>query len=586
MRRVFALLLCAILTSACALGGKRAQERPNILVIVADDLGYSDIGAFGGEIETPNLDALARRGVRFTDFHTAAACSPTRAMLLTGANPHRVGYATMAGDQTPAQLGQPGYEAFLNSATITIPQLLRDSGYLTVLSGKWDMGGRRDEALWPNQRGFEESFALIEGAADHFEALPALEEHDRPTYVENGARINLPPDFYSSRTYAERMAAMLHRHQHEERPFFAYLAFTAPHWPLQAPAETIARYEARYAAGYDTLRAARIARMREIGIIGDAPPAARNPLIAPAWEELTPEMRQLETRRMAIYAAMVEEMDRAIGVVLDQLRATGELDNTLVVFMSDNGPEGSNPLDWGWYDWAESSRDLSVANMGGRRSYAWQGPGWGQVSATPFSYFKFFAHEGGTRAPAIVAWPEHAQRGASEAGFASVLDLAATIVDAAGAEHPNGASYNGAPTLPLEGRSLTPVLSGRTDEIRPDLPMVWELYNRRAVRLGDWKIVSANRPWGSGAAHWQLYNVERDPAEQHDLAAEHPQHVSRLNDIFEQYRRANGLILDDAFAVPPTNTDSHYRWLPPEMRHPGYAGPSASREPHRIDTMN
>lgn len=584
MNKAHWLIALATLSSACVTP-LAESARPNILIIIADDLGYSDIGAFGGEIETPNLDIIASAGVRLSDFHAASACSPTRAMLLTGANPHRVGYATMAGDQTPAQQGQPGYEAFLNNATVTIPQLLRDAGYLTLLSGKWDMGGRRNEALWPNSRGFEESFALVEGAADHFDALPALEEHDRPTYVENGARVALPADFYSSRTFADRLIAMLQRHETDERPFFGYLAFTAPHWPLQAPPDTIAKYEQRYAAGYEAIRAARLERQRSLGLI-DGEPAALNPVIAPAWSTLSPEVRALEVRRMAVYAAMVDEMDRAIGRVLSHLRERGELNNTLVVFMSDNGPDGSNPLDWGWYDWAERDRDLSVVNMGGRRSYVWQGPGWGQVSATPFSFFKFFVHEGGTRVPAIVSWPDRGQRGAHEAGFATALDLAATILDAAEVTHPNGAAYRGAPTLPLEGRSMRPLIEGRSDEIRTDLPMVWELYNRRAVRLGDWKIVSANRPWGDGAARWRLYNVEHDAGEQHNLAATYPDRVTQLNEIFERYRQENGLILDDAFAVPATNTDSHYRWLPPEMRRQGYNGPSATREPDRIDTTN
>lgn len=537
------------------------DQRPNILVVVADDLGYSDIGPFGGEIHTPTLDTLASEGMVLTDYRVHMACSPTRAMLLTGLDSHRVGYGTMTDEFTPETLGQPGYETLLNQEVTTIGQHLQQAGYHTYIAGKWDMGGRGDTALWPVNRGFDESFVLVEGSGSHYTNRGALYGLDFVTYVENDHKVDLPDDFYSSKHYADKMIEFIDRHSTDDQPFFGMLTFTAPHYPLQAPAEYIERYDGVYEVGYETIRQARLHRMRELGIIAtDARTAVPNELY-PNWDVLSPQMKEIEVRRMQIYAGMVEAMDYHLGRIIDRLKASGEWENTVLFFFSDNGPEGGNPLDWGgtaWYDWAEASFDLSPENMGLKNSYAWTGPGWALVSSTPHRDSKAFPGDGGIRSPAIVSAPGLVQAGSISSAQVNLLDFLPTVLELADVPISE--------VTALPGRSMVPVFTGKANAIRePGDYLGLELWARRAVIQGDWKITWVNEPWGL-EDQWSLYQLSADPAEQNDLAASQPEKLAEMRLLWDEYVKENGVIPISVYPMGYTNSLSHYDWLPPSMR--------------------
>jgi arylsulfatase A-like enzyme len=536
---------------------------PNILLILADDLGYSDVGAFGSEISTPNIDRLAREGVRLANFHAHIACSPSRAMLLTGVESHLAGFGTMAGDETPEQRGQPGYETRLNFRVLTVADLLRATGYRTYVTGKWDMGVA--DEFTPDKRGFDRSFVLLNGSADHFEAAAAM-EGVMPAYREDGRPVELPRDFYSSDAFTQRMIEFIGERGRDAAPFFALVAYTAPHYPLQAPPAYLDRQVGRYDAGYTAIREARIRRQRALGILPATVTPAPQHGYFPSWEALGSDLRALEARRMEIHAAMIESMDANIGRLLRHLEARGDLDETLVLFLSDNGAEGGNPLEWGWARWAEATKDLSFGRMGHPRSYVWLGPGWAHVSATPWKLFKGYATQGGLVVPAIVRYPGSAGPGTVSHAFATVLDVLPTFLDLARAQHP-GTPFEGRELhVPKAGRSLLPLLRGDVAAVHPpDAVTGWELWNRRALRKGNWKIVWSNAPWGRGLRAWSLYDLASDPTELHDLADTRPDKLVELLAAWRQYVAANGVIEVDDFVIGGgANSFHHYEWRPPQ----------------------
>jgi arylsulfatase A-like enzyme len=529
-----------------------ADQRPNVLLIVADDLGYSDIGAFGGEIATPHLDQLARSGLRLSQFYASPFCSPTRAMLLSGADNHRVGFGSMAELMTPQQRSHPGYEGYLSDRVLPFPQLLRDAGYHTYMVGKWHLGVREEHA--PNRRGFEQSYAMLNGGAGHFDQSGIItQDPDKAPvalYRDNGQDVKIPTEgFYSSEFFASKLIAYLDADKADGKPFFGYLAFTAPHWPLQAPDEYIRKYEGKYDVGYDVIRERRLTRMKALGLVPkDMQAYVGNPAW-PRWKQLTPQQQRIESKRMAVYAAMVEAMDAQIGRVLEHLRRTGQLDNTLVVFMSDNGADGNTVLDEGaTREWARRHRDNSVENTGRPGSFAEYGPGWAQVGSTPFNMYKAFMFEGGIAVPAIFNMPGKAAAGAISRAPAHVTDIAPTVLELAGVRHP-GARYQGREVVPLEGRSMLGLLSGRQPQVHDEFVHGWEFNGRRALRKGDWKIVQANKPWGTG--QWQLFNVAGDRAELQDLAKRHPAKLKELLADYERYARANGVVEFEGLAERP-----------------------------------
>lgn len=519
-------------------------KRPNILLIVADDLGYSDIGAFGGEISTPNLDQLAQGGLRMTNFYASPFCSPTRAMLMSGVDNHRAGFGSMAELLTPAQRSKPGYEGYLNDSVVAFPGLLRDAGYHTYMAGKWHLGVKEEHS--PGQRGFERSYALVQGGASHFDQTGIITDDPDKTpkalYRENGKAVDIPSQgFYSSEFFASKIISQIDSNKGDGKPFFAYLAFTAPHWPLQAPDEDIKKYEGKYDVGYDVIRAQRLARMKQLGIVPkDMQPFTGNS-VWPTWQQLTPLQKAVESKRMAVYAAMVDAMDAQIGRVVDYLKRTGEYDNTLIFFMSDNGADGNSVLDEAAdREWVLRHADNSLENTGRKGSFVEYGPGWAQVSSTPFHLYKAFAYEGGIAVPGIVVMPGHLRSGQTSVVPAHVTDVAPTILELAGVKKP-GTRYQGRSVFPMTGASMLSFLNGESQVIhKGQFQEGWELNGRKAMRKGDWKIAYANKPWGSG--QWELYNVAKDRSELHNVAEKHPQKVKELVAEYEKYKQENGVV--------------------------------------------
>ncbi|KAB2969460.1 arylsulfatase [Zoogloea sp.] len=570
------LLLATLWAPALALAAPAAKpdsapaKRPNILLIVADDLGYTDLGSFGAEISTPNLDALARTGVRMTSFYAAPFCSPTRAMLLSGSDNHLVGFGDMAELITAEQKGKPGYEGYLNDRVVPMAQILKDGGYRTLMAGKWHLGV--PEQFSPATRGFEQSYAMVMGGASHWgdqSGIVALDPAKPPkaVYRENGKAIDIPRDgFYSSVAFTDKLLEYMKNGEDSGKPFFAYLAFTAPHWPLHAPDEDIAKYEGRYKEGYDRLRKERLERMKKLGLVPADTPVYEGHPYWPRWDSLTPEQQASEARRMTVYAAMIDNMDRQIGRVLDYLKQKGELDNTFVFFMSDNGADGNSVYDVGrTREWIHKDMDNSTANIGKPGSFIEYGPGWAQVGSTPFKLYKSFMYEGGISVPAI-AWGPGIGGGTIKREFAHVMDVAPTIYQIAGVTHP-GTEYQGREVLPLRGKSMLPYLQGKAPGVRGKNDVVgWELGGRKALRKGDWKIVYANTPWGEGT--WELYNIAKDRTESRNLATAQPAKLKELLADWKQYVAETGTLEIDNLANRPgySNGGKYYEDLSIEVR--------------------
>jgi arylsulfatase A-like enzyme len=520
------------------------HRRPNFLLIVADDLGFSDLGAFGGEIDTPHLDALARTGVRLTDFHSAPTCSPTRAMLMTGTDPHIAGIGTMLEVALPGFAGAPGYEGHLNERVVTVTELLRDAGYHTVLSGKWHLGETATSR--PHARGFERSFAFLPAGGSHY----GLGEVNRfaiveSMYEEDGAQVkSLPEDFYSSDHFATKLIEYL-REAPKERPFFAYLAFTAPHYPLQAPAAEIAKYRGRYAHGPDVLRDRRLLAQKALGLCPEDVRAHPVEASAPQWAELSAAEQAWSARTMEVYAAMVDRMDQNVGRVIEQLRQSGELDNTVILFLSDNGAEGAVVEAMPIFGPIIAERvnryyDNSIDNLGSRTSCCWYGPRWAQAATAPARLHKAYTAEGGIRVPAFVTGPRIKHRSEISAVFTTAMDITPTLLELAGVTHP--ANYRGRAVHPPRGRSMAEWLRGAADAVhKPDAETGWELFGRRAIRKGSWKALWLPEPVGTG--NWQLYDLSTDPGETRDLATTRPEVLGELMLAWQRYVAQTGVVL-------------------------------------------
>jgi arylsulfatase len=510
---------------------------PNILLIVADDLGYSDIGAHGGEIPTPTIEALARNGMLLTNFHSSLACSPTRAMLMSGVDNHRAGLGVMGPPSRPDQRGQPGYEGYLNFRVASLADLMTDAGYNTYMTGKWHLGTTVETG--PLARGFKKAFVSLDGAA-HLGNLswngPGL-----APYRDGEALVNVGDDFYTTRFYTERMIQYIEEDRGENKPFFAYLAYTAPHWPLQAPESSIARFRGKYDAGYQVVYRQRLERLKSLGLIDDKTMPVDDGDLQAAWERLTPEEKKIESRKMEIYAAMVSDLDFYIGRMIEYLKTIGEFENTFILFISDNGAEASRreivrPLS----DWVAKCCDNSYDNLGRGNSYVMYGPNWARVSAAPLRRSKGTAYQGGIRVPAFAHYPERVAPGTRSQAFGSVMDLLPTFLELAGAEPPRD-RYRGRDILPVAGKSLLPVLTGAADAVHAgDEYMGWELYGHRAIRQGDWKIVWD--PTERDQARWRLFNLAADPGENHDLAEQNPEKLESMTRLWDDYAKTNGVI--------------------------------------------
>lgn len=516
----------------------QGATRPNILLIVADDLGYSDLGAFGGEIQTPNLDRLALSGVRLTNFYAAPTCSPARSMLMSGTDSHIAGLGEMAEFSTPETKRKPGYEGYLNHRVYSVAELLKNSGYHTYMAGKWHLG--YEESQSPAARGFDRSFALLEGGASHFDATGPTSQQPVVHFREGFEVTSIPDDFYSSEFYAGKIMEYIDSVQ-DDAPFFAYLAFTAPHWPLQAPDQDIEKYRGKYDAGYDLLRKQRFEGLKKAGLIPQQDKLPEPGLNLPTWESLSSEQKKISARKMEVYAGMVDNLDHQIGKVIQYLKSSGKYDNTVVIFLSDNGADGmpiqSLPMFSQWL----TRFDNSYQNIGHKNSFVSYGQGWALASSAGFRLFKGFTSEGGIRVPAIVFGGATGNRGVVSDSFATVMDIAPTLLEYAGID---ADSYRGenARRAPLKGESMVALLEGRSSRVHDEKFSVgWELFNRRAVRQGNWKLLGLAPPFGNG--QWQLYDLEDDPYESRDLSAERPRMLEDMIGQWQQYVADNGINL-------------------------------------------
>ncbi|MEM8981799.1 MAG: arylsulfatase [Pseudomonadota bacterium] len=543
MTRSLALVLSTILFAAC--GTEKplpavSDNRPNILLIVADDLGYSDLGVYGSEIETPIIDSLASSGTVLTNFYAAPTCSPSRAMLLTGIDSHRVGLGTMMERRTDVHVGRPGYEGQLRTDVLTIAERLRTTGYRTYMAGKWHLGHTAETN--PAARGFDRSFALLDGGAFHMnsrpQANPVLSGIDVARYTEDGRPVALPDNYYSTQHFTDRLLTYIGDLSGRRKPFFAYLAFTAPHFPLQAPAESIARQAGRYDAGYEAIDTARLERMRALGVLSSS---FSRPMLSASmpWRDLSTDAQAREARRMEVYAAMIADVDRHIGRVIDHLRARGELDNTYIFVLSDNGPEGRNVSQAipSIGEWPERCCDNTIDNLGAANSFIWLGENWGRVSAAPFRGQKGNTTDGGLRVPAIVSHSGSDFAHRYSDAFVTIRDILPTILDIATVGIDTSAERVG--PIPT-GASLLPYLTGSSATVHDtDYTAAWELSGRRAVKRGSWKLVW---DWDSfGLRDWALYDTARDPGERDDVREQQPEIFRELQSAWAAYVREQGV---------------------------------------------
>lgn len=525
-----------------------ATKQANILLIVADDLGFTDLGCYGSEIKTPNIDALAKNGIRNTSLCTAPTCSPSRAMLYTGVTTHRNGYGTMEGDWADNQVGLKGYEGHLNFDVVTFPKLLEDAGYHTSIAGKWHQAFPPvTKEQWAFNRGFTRSFCFQQGGGGHFfDKQPLLSFIKESIYVEDSNYVEtLPKDFYSSKNYTDKSIQFINESQDKNQPFFHFLSFTAPHWPLQIPDEHADLYKGKYDDGYEVLAKKRFAKGKQLGVI---PQNATLPSLSPnvkPWNELTATEKQQTSRSMEIYAAMIERLDVNVGRVIQHLKDIGEYENTMIVFMADNGAEGNSIL--GYEDteeWVAKTFDNSLENMGKINSYIELGAGWGQVSSLPYKWYKAFATEGGVRVPAIFHYPKMIKKDVEiNYDFISIMDLAPTFLELANVEHP-GTMYKDRKIFPMNGLSFLSWLKDDAAQIHDkDKAHVWELYGRRGVRKGDWKAEWMEKPYGNN--DWELYNLTNDITQEKNLAKENPEKLQELIEAWDHYAKVNNVTLPD-----------------------------------------
>lgn len=507
MRRI--LLLLQILTAAWS-AVFAAESRPNVIVILADDMGYSDLGVYGSEIPTPNLDGMAREGARFARFYNTGRCCPTRAALLTGVYQHQAGVGHMVDDyakQARARLNSPAYTTKLNDRCVTIGEVLSGAGYDTFMVGKWHVGSARD--AWPDRRGFTRSFCVVGGAMNYFGSGI---QHAGPNLMQlalDGQPWAMPDEgFYSTDAFTDQAIAFVRERKDPARPFFLYLAYNAPHWPLHALPEDIARHRGKYREGFEKIRARRLERQIAAGLFPQGTPlpdpdapAARN------WATFSEAQKDEWDLRMAIYAAQVERMDNGIGRLLEALKAAGADENTLVMFLSDNG--GCHEL---------IDKGKPGAALGTRDSYSSYRRAWSQVSNTPLRMHKHWTHEGGIATGCVARWPAAIKPGTFTREVAHVIDIMPTALDVAGVKYPS--SFNGREVTPLEGISFVPALKG--ESLQRSQPLFWEHEGNRAVREGKWKLVS------KFPEDWELYDLEADPTELKDLAKDQAAKVQQL----------------------------------------------------------
>lgn len=540
MKKLSAGIVSGLALVSCNQDGskKAAQDqRPNFIVIVADDLGYTDIGPYGGNIRTPVLDSLASQSLLFSNFHVLPTSSPTRSCLLTGNDNHVTGLGIMSEMDYPVLHNQklPGYSGHLSNQVVTIPELLKANGYHTYMAGKWHLGEEKGQD--PYDRGFEETFCLGTGGGSHWNDSRPLAPPQSMTYTRNGREVSLPEDFYSSKNYTDSVIAFIDRNRADRHPFFLYMSYTAVHDPLHVPKEYIEKYKGKFDLGWDSLRSIRTDNLKKAGLLPAdfRLPESKN---IPRWATLSAQDKKLIAKDMEVYAGMLEYLDLSIGRLLGYLKKEGLYDNTMVIFLSDNGANGAMATAYpgnadGKYI---ATFDNSMENRGLKNSYIETGPGWAQASSGPYRMFKSFTTEGGIRAPMMIKMAGTGKyQGEWNRGFVHVSDIMPTILELANVSYPE--KYNDQPVHPLIGKSIVPVLKGDSVTVHANDGMGYELFEMKAYIQGKWKILRLPQPYGTGA--WQLFDLERDPGETQDLSAEFPAVRDDLIKKWTEYARQN-----------------------------------------------
>ena len=515
--------------------------RPNIVFILADDLGYTDIAPYGSEVNTPSLSALAEQGVRFTNFHTAANCAPARAMLLTGVDSHLAGVPNIPEMLAPQQRVHANYQGVLGDDVVTVATLLEDAGYHTYMAGKWHLG--MEPSKRPSRRGFQRTMAMMDSGADNWEQRPYIALYDQANWFADGERFTLPEDFYSSRFLVEKMIEFIDSNLQDDKPFFAYLPFMAVHSPVQAPQQYTDRYMDLYDSGWDALRQQRMERASALGIVPPDTPMVRMATTG-EWDALSEEQRRYQAKRMAVYAGMIEAMDFHIGRLVEFLKERGQYDNTIFIFTSDNGSEASGPADPRAFPRRlvpeNLGYNLDYDNLGLKGSYSTIGPGFASASASPLAYYKFYAGEGGMRVPLIIAGKPVARQQQLTRAFAWATDISPTILSLTGVSQPVE-RYAGRPVQTITGRDLSPLLSGAAERVYgPDDAVGYELTDHGVLFQGDYKLVVNQPPVGDG--QWRLFNIVIDPGETVDLSASQALRFQRMLSRYEQYRHDNKVV--------------------------------------------
>ena len=545
MKFRFALVLYITLfniLSISALVSAQQPNRPNIVLILADDLGYTDISPFGSEISTPNIARLAGEGLSFTNYHTAGSCAPARAMLLTGVDSHKNGVPNIPEALPAEQMAYDHYQGVLNDKVVTLANILQAGGYHTYMTGKWHLGHTPE--LLPSARGFDRTIAMADTGADNWEQRTYLPIYDKANWYADGAEHTLPDDFYSSEYFIDKTIEFIASNTEDHQPFFAYVPFQAVHMPVQAPREFSDKYAGVYDKGWTVMREKRRLAAEEAGVI----PEGTEVVVTPGtliWDSLTEEQRRHHARRMEVYAGMVDAMDMHIGRLMDYLESIGEYDNTIFVFTSDNGAEGSNiilpnggsPLS-SWFDIVGYNSNYET--LGERNSWNAIGPSNATIAASPLTYYKFHAHEGGLRVPLVMSGPGIGRQGEMTDEFVFVTDLAPTILNLVGIDAHDG-SWLGREVERIVGVDFSEFLAGTSSQVHDDFDSIgYELGGNSALFKGDYKIV-INRT-GQSETEWHLFNIRTDPGETRDLAQEQPALLEEMVIDYENYVQANNVL--------------------------------------------
>lgn len=552
-------VLGAVISGGLASAAAQPSAQPNFVVLLIDDAAFMDLGIYGGEASTPNIDALAGRGVMFTRYYTSPLCAPSRAMLLTGIDNHRTGVATIPEVLPKEHVGQPGYTMRLEPGVQTIAARLKPLGYRTLMTGKWHLGS--DNGALPSAHGFDRSFALDASGADNWEDKSYMPYYGDAPWYEDGEPAALPDDFYSSRFIVDQMAEYIGETE-KNAPFFAYLGFQAIHIPVQAPAELTDKYRGTYTDGWEALRERRWKRAKALGFIPEDAALQPFPEGMRRWTDLSETDQELYAARMAVNAAMLEAMDQHIGRLIDYLKDQGLYENTVFVVTSDNGPEPSRgDNDWRLKLWMRlNGYHLDLDGIGEEGSWGFIGPEWAMAASSPGNLFKFHGSEGGIHVPMIMAGPGIAALGKQDA-LAQVTDITPTLLDLAGAPSETDG-------VAMTGRSLLPLLAGTGEAIyESDEAIAVEVSGNSALIRGDYKITRNQKPWGD--ARWRLYDIDADPGETNDLAIERPDLMADMLSAYDAYASEMGVLAVpegyDSHAIIAKNTlakqTRRYGWL-------------------------